>query len=109
MSELERIAEAAYIYLYPLVLMDETRRQQCTAFNTWFHSRKYPPGHFKMIIRPNFDTLYSIAWLDLTTGPVVIHTPNTNGRYYCMHMMTCGQILLRCQGPELGGQKQILA
>ena len=87
MSELERIAEAAYIYLYPLVLMDETRRQQCSAFNTWFHSRKYPPGHFKLIIRPNFDTLYSIAWLDLTTGPVVIHTPDTNGRYYCMHMM----------------------
>lgn len=87
MSELERIAEAAYIYLYPLVLMDVTRKQQCSAFNTWLHSRKYPPGHFKMIIRPNFDTLYSIAWLDLTTGPVVIHTPDTNGRYYCMHMM----------------------
>ena len=38
-------------------------------------------------MRPNFDTLYSIAWLDLRRGPVRIRAPDTHGRYYCMHMM----------------------
>ena len=86
-SLVNNTAEAAYSYLYPLVLMDETKKQQCRATNTWMHSRSYPPGHFKVVIRPNFDTLYSIAWLDLSSGPVVIQVPDTNGRYYCMHMM----------------------
>jgi len=80
-------AAAAYIWLYPLVLMEETRLRQSLAFNAFHHSRKYPPGTFRTIIRPNFDTLYSVAWLDLSTGPVVIDVPNTASRYYCMHMM----------------------
>ena len=68
--------------------MDVTRlRTQPQFFNEWFHSRFYPPGTFKTVIRPNFDTLYSIAWLDLRSGPVTIEAPITHGRYYSIHCL----------------------
>lgn len=37
-----------------------------------------------VIVRPNFDTLYSVAYLNLTNEPVVISVPNTSGRYYML-------------------------
>jgi len=36
---------------------------------------------------PNADTLYSIAWLDLSKEVYVLHVPNESGRYYLMPMM----------------------
>jgi hypothetical protein len=36
--------------------------------NTFSHIRTYPPAGFKAVVRPNFDTLYSSAWLHPTNG-----------------------------------------
>jgi hypothetical protein len=36
----------------------------------------------RLIPRPNADTLYSLAWLDLARGPMILHVPDTAGRYY---------------------------
>ncbi|MEY3986189.1 MAG: hypothetical protein RLZ59_1634 [Pseudomonadota bacterium] len=36
---------------------------------------------------PNADTLYVNAWLDLSKGPVLIETPEMNGRYYTLAFM----------------------
>ena len=37
---------------------------------------------FVPVARPTFDTLYSTAWLDLSSEPIILSVPDTNGRYY---------------------------
>lgn len=96
-DEAKALAREAYIYLYPLVLMDVTRRQATNApagqtvgrgpANEFVHIRTYPPAEFKDVVRPNFDTLYSIAWLDLTNGPLLVSVPDTAGRYYLLPLL----------------------
>src|SRR5690349_20891693 len=54
----------AYVYLYPLVTMEVTRRQIINgtkpgfgAPNEFHHIRAFPPADFRAVVRPNFDTL----------------------------------------------------
>ena len=87
----------AYIYLFPLVLMDTTRRQAVNVelgqaigrgpMNVFTHVPIFPPADFRDIVRPNFDTLYSITWLDLTKEPMVVAAPDTQSRYYLLPML----------------------
>ena len=93
-QQVQQIAMEAYIYLYPLVMMDVTRRQMTNSeagqqagfgpMNTFTHMRAFPPPEFKAVPWANFDTLYSLAWLDLTGGPLLLSTPDTGGRYYLL-------------------------
>ena len=87
----------AYVYLYPLVTMELTRRQLTNTesgqqagrgpMNTFVHLRQFPEADFRAVVRPNFDTLYSSAWLDLSVGPLVVTAPDTAGRYYLLPML----------------------
>ncbi|MVV51747.1 DUF1254 domain-containing protein [Pseudomonas sp. PB120] len=87
----------AYTYLYPLLSMDITRKQFTNIepgkeigkgpMNMFVNLPKYPPADFKGVVRPNFDTLYSTAWLDLTKEPLVISAPDTDGRFYLLPML----------------------
>jgi len=92
------IAVEAYTYFYSLITMDVTRRQATNyarvgevlgrgPANTFVHVREFPPATFRDVVRPNFDTLYSVAWLDLTREPMVLSVPDTGGRYYLMPML----------------------
>jgi hypothetical protein len=92
-----QIGIEAYWYFYPLITMELTRRQSTNMqpgkkpgfgpANAFTHMRAYPDANFRSVVRPNFDTLYSTAWLDLTGGPVVINVPDTAGRYYLLPML----------------------
>ncbi|WP_247339811.1 MULTISPECIES: DUF1254 domain-containing protein [unclassified Bradyrhizobium] len=91
------IAVDAYIYLYPLLSMDISRKTFTNVepgkefgkgpMNTFTNVPQYPPADFKGVVRSNFDTLYSIAWLDITKEPVVISAPDTDRRYYLLPML----------------------
>jgi hypothetical protein len=96
-DEANAIAADAYVYFYPLVSMDITRKQSINVapgkefakgpMNTFVNVPAFPPGDLKVVVRVNFDTLYSIAWLDLTKEPLVVSAPDTNGRYYLLPML----------------------
>jgi hypothetical protein len=80
----------AYIYAYPLLLMDVTKQtmtQEGKYINTFIHSSEFPTDTFKNIVRPNVDTLYSFAWLDLSREPLMLSVPDTHGRYYLIEFL----------------------
>ncbi len=91
------IAVDAYIYFYPLITMDITRKQSTNIeagkefgkgpMNMFINVPAYPPADFKGVVRSNFDTLYSVAWLDLTQEPMIVSAPDTDGRYYLLPML----------------------
>src|SRR6202451_3289519 len=96
-QEAQSIAVDAYISFYALLWMDVTRKQFTNVepgkefgkgpMNMFVNVPQYPPADFKGVVRSNFDTLYSIAWLDLTKEPQVVSAPDTNGRYYLLPML----------------------
>lgn len=93
-SEIQAAADEAYAYFYPLVTMDVTRAVMTNLpagavegvgpVNAFHHRRSYPDAASRTVVRPNFDTLYSLAWLDLRDGPVIVSMPDTGGRYYIL-------------------------
>jgi hypothetical protein len=90
--EVRKIAEQAYLFAYPMVLMELTRRGMTLdgspeLINHFNHVPVFPDDRFRQVIRPNADTLYSGAWLDLSKEPILLHVPDTHGRYYLMQLM----------------------
>jgi hypothetical protein len=55
--------------------------------NMFNNAPAFPPAEFKVVVRPNFDTLYSSAFLDMTNEPMIVSVPDTNGRYYLLPML----------------------
>jgi hypothetical protein len=90
------IAVQAYVYLYPLVTMDITRRQLTNVAhaegiaappNSFANIPAFPTADMRAVVRPNFDTLYSSGWVDLTREPVILSAPDTGGRYYLLPVL----------------------
>ncbi|MEQ8433809.1 MAG: DUF1254 domain-containing protein [Oceanicaulis sp.] len=91
LREIGQRAGEAYIFGFPLVLMDETRAatldRQGASQNQLVHVRTLPGYGDEAVVRPNRDTLYSLAWLDLSAGPVELVWPQTSGRYWLFQVM----------------------
>ena len=96
-EEAHAIGVDAYLYFYSLVTMDVTRKQLTNQeptpggiggpMNSFANVGAFPSADMKVVVRPNFDTLYSSGWLDLTKEPMVVSVPDTGGRYYLLPML----------------------
>src|SRR5262245_5736903 len=75
-KEAAEIATDAYVYGYSLITTDVTRMQMTNVdkassaltgpVNQFSNVPLYPPADYRGVSAPNADTLYSVAWLDLT-------------------------------------------
>jgi hypothetical protein len=90
-------ATDAYVFGYPLVTMEMTRRVMTNVetpeaghapMNQFASMRKYPDAHFRDVTMPNADTLYQTAWLDLGKEPIILGVPDMKGRYFLLPMLS---------------------
>ena len=109
------IAADAFIFGYPLVIMDATC-QLATAvprvtltrapLNQFLHLRSFPDATFTDVVTPNADTLYSTAWLDLSAEPMVLGVPDIADRYYLMQMLDAWTNVFADPGTRTTGNKK---
>lgn len=86
----------AYIYGYPLVTMEMTRRVMTNVekpegtrapMGQFVRMRQYPDASFTDVTAPNADTLYTTAWIDVGREPYVLSLPDAKDRYYLFPML----------------------
>lgn len=89
-------AVEAYIYGYPLVTMEMTRRVMTNVespvgtrapMGQFVRMREYPTAAFRDVTAPNADTLYTTAWVDVGKEPWVLSLPDADDRYYLFPML----------------------
>lgn len=115
-QEAARIASDAYVFGYPLVTMEMTRRISTNVPNATAHlgrapmgqfymSRTYPNASFRDVTAPNADTLYCTAWLDLGAEPWVVSWPEMKDRYYLMPMLDAWTNVIGVPGTRTTGDQ----
>ena len=80
----------AYLYGYPLVMMEITRVHSAKYLgpeNQLRLVRQFPNAQFKDVVRPNVDTLYTTAFINMKEGPWVFEMPANDQRYELMPFM----------------------
>jgi hypothetical protein len=112
-DEAFEIGVEAYVYFYPLISMEITRRLATNLpagarpgmgpMNAFHHMREFPSAEFREVVRPNFDTLYSSGWVDLTREPQIITAPDTKGRYYLLPMLDMWSNVFAVPGKRTSG------
>ena len=79
--------EDAYVYAFPLVLMDATEISATNTeeavtgkapVNQFIHSVALANAQFRNVVTPNVDTIYSQVWYDLSEEPMVYDLPETD-------------------------------
>jgi len=105
-SRIQEIIRTAYTFFYPLVLLEFTRQKTAptlASMNQFFHVTETPNEKFTLIVRPNVDTLYSSAWVDVSQEPVVFTVPAMGDRYYVFEMLDQWSDVFAAPGTRTNG------
>ena len=95
-EEATEIALDGYVYGYPLVTMEMTRRIMTNVsepvgtrapMGQLIRLRTYPNAAFRDVTAPNADTLYTTAWLDVGKEPWILSIPDAHDRYFLFPML----------------------
>ncbi len=90
-------ASEAYIFGYPLVTMEMTRRVITNVakpegtrapMGQVIKLREYPDAKFRDVTAPNADTLYTTSFFDVGDEPWVLSTPDFKGRYVLLPFLS---------------------
>ena len=112
--EAAQIGVEAYIYGYPLVTMEMTRRVltnvatpegKLAPMGQFARLRQYPTPADKQVTAPNADTLYTLAWLDVSKEPWVMSIPDMQDRYFLMPMLSGWTDVFQVPGKRTTGTK----
>jgi len=113
-AEARQIAEDAYIYGYSLITTEVTRVQFTNVpkvqgtqapMGQFMNVPRYPPGDYRGVSAPNADTLYSIAWVDLTKEPAVFSHPDMGKRYFLLPTYSLWMPVIEVPGSRTTGEK----
>lgn len=116
-ADRQRLLDAAvdaYIYGYPLVTMEMTRRVMTNVvapdghrapMGQFANLRTYPSAAFHDVTAPNADTLYSVAWVDLSKEPAILTIPEERGRYFMMPVLDAWTNVLIAPGSRTTGTR----
>lgn len=108
------IARDAYVYAYPLVLQHLTMRQATNVeqpmqplspLGVLAHARVLPGAEFRVVLRPNVDTLYSSGFFDLSAEPFVLTIPATD-RYFMVPLYDAWTNVFAVPGTRTTGADQ---
>ena len=113
-TEALNLGTEAYIYGYPLVIMETVRRVMTNVaapegfhapLGQFGHMRQYPDASYRGVPNPNEDTLYSFAWIDLSQEPYILSLPDEKGRYYLMEILDAWTNVFAAPGKRTSGTK----
>ncbi len=106
------LATDAYIFGYPLVTMEMTRRVLTNVaapegtrapMGQIIKVRQYPNASFRDVTAPNADTLYTTAFFDVGKEPWVLSIPDMKGRYFLMPMLDGWTTVFQVPGKRTTG------
>src|SRR5262249_43796978 len=112
-DEAHKIGLEAYIYGYSLITTEVTRVQMSNVpkikglrapMNQFINAKRYPPADYRGVSAPNADTLYSLAWLDLSE-PQVFRHPDMGKRFYMFEMTDLWMTDFQTPGSRTAGEK----
>src|SRR5262249_50192698 len=78
--------------------------------NQFVHLQAFPDSSFTDVVRPNADTLYSSAFIDLSAEPLILDVPDRGGRYYLLPVLDMWTDVFAAPGARTSGTgKQTIA
>ena len=108
MKDKIKLGAEAYLYGYPLVIMETTRIQSAKYIgpeNQLRMVRQFPNAQFKDVVRPNVDTLYTTAFISMKEGPWVFEMPANDKRYELMPFMDAWTNVFASPGTRTTGNQ----